>query len=500
MKKKSLFDLAVAGVLFATFLTSSFDIVGSMKIMGFTVRVAYLFVLTGVGLTLYQWVDQKKLALPEGFRFLGIWTIIIVAFIPNSPLVIRNIGYGAWLVLNVAMIFFVVNVVSRKNIDVFIRLYLLSFFVLSLFGIVQYLTPQIGLPALVVEQWWVPSVLPRVNAFTYEPSFFATYLLFGIPAMLILPARGSFARLPKWFFYTMLAVDVTALILCSSRLGILIFLAFLAGFCGYVVVRWIRQHKPGLHLVLPCVVSLLVAGSMLLLMDMRLRQVNKDDAGYTYLRGTGWNESDITKAHSLTIRLQTMKKTFDVFRQNPVVGVSLGGIAPWIAATEVSNITSNEHVKPFEGVNVLLEILAASGVIGFIFFCLYIFSLCRPLLKTMSDGRATGYYLALFWGFVLGFAMLVENQNILRTYVWTHVALMSGVIGVLKNGNRKESRAFLQAESLRVLHAAKRLAGLLGHLHDWYPKKRRPAFLRCVFEMKRSRPEHSGLIMERSWS
>ncbi len=470
MKKKSLLDVAVLATVFAIFLTSSFDLVGSIKVMGFTIRTVYLFVLFGAGLTLYRWIRQKELILPGGFSFLGIWTVLMLAFIPNSPFVIRNVGYGVWLLLNVSTIFFVVNFMNRDNMEGFIRVYLVSFFALSLVGIVQYITPQIGLPPLVVEQWWVPHVLPRVNAFTYEPSFFATYLLFGIPAMLILLARGNLAGIPKWLYYTMFVVDVTALMLCSSRMGILIFLVFLAGFMAYVMVRWIRERRLGLHLAMSFAAPLFVTASVLLIMDMRLRQVNKDGGDASYLLDTGWKEKDITKGNSFKTRIQAMKKTFDVFQKNPVIGVSLGGIAPWIATTSLTDITSNDQVKPFEGINVPLEVLAASGVIGFLVFCIFLFQLCRPLLKKLPNGGDKDYYIALFWGFALGFIMLVENQNILRPYVWAHLALMAGVIHVLGRQSPQEKKGIAMANNYRKWSGTRRLTELIEHVVEGRPK------------------------------
>lgn len=470
MKNKSLLDLAVLATVCAIFLTSSFDLVGTIKVMGFTLRVVYLFVLIGAGLTLYRWIKLKELILPEGFVFLGFWMTMVLAFIPNSPFVIRNVGYGIWLVLNVSTIFLVVNFMNRDNMGAFLRVYIVSFFVVSLLGIVQYISPQIGLPSLAVKQWWVPDVLPRVNAFTYEPSFFATYLLFGIPAMLILLARGKLMGIPQWLFYTMLSVDVTALIVCSSRMGILIFFVFLAGFMVHVIVRWIRERRLGLHLAMSFALPLFVAVSVLMIMDMRLRQV-KTDVGYAfYLGDTGWMEKDITKGNSFKNRVQMMEKTFEVFQKNPVIGVSLGGIAPWIANTHFTNITSNDQVKPFEGINVPLEVLAASGVIGFVIFCIFIFRLCRPLLKKGPDGGDKDYYIALFWGFALGFIMLVENQNILRPYVWAHMALMAGVIHVLGKQSPKKRKDIAMANNYRKWSGTGRLTDLVEQVVGGHPK------------------------------
>ena len=44
---------------------------------------------------------------------------------------------------------------------------------------IQFALPVLGLGAPLVKQWWIPGFLPRVNGFSYEPSYLATYLLIG---------------------------------------------------------------------------------------------------------------------------------------------------------------------------------------------------------------------------------------------------------------------------------------------------------------------------------
>ncbi|OHD60559.1 MAG: hypothetical protein A2014_08530 [Spirochaetes bacterium GWF1_49_6] len=436
MKKRSVLEIVFLAALFGLFLLSSLDNVGNIKVLGFTVRFVYLFVVIGGGLTLYRWIKQKKINLPEGILFLGIWTVLILAFIPNTPLVIRNIGYAGWLLLNVLMIFFLVTFINKDNKEDIIRLYILSFFIQAILGLIQYLTPQIGLPPIFVSQWWVRDILPRVHAFTYEPSYYATYLFLGIPLTMILLARGKLTGLPKWLFYTMIATEVIAFSLCFSRVSVFLFLIFLIGYLIYILIRQIKKKKFNLHMTLSFLVPLITMGATLLFMDIRLKQVKEGkevvDSSF-FLQNTGWDEEDITQGNSFKSRLEGMRMTFDVFLQNPIIGVSLGGIAPWIAKTKVTNISSNAQVKASEGNNVLLEILAASGVVGFILFCAYMIMISRYILRKGPPSGDKDYYTGLFIGFVLAFIMMIENQNILRPYIWAHIALISAFIRLIKD-------------------------------------------------------------------
>ncbi|NPV02210.1 MAG: O-antigen ligase family protein [Brevinematales bacterium] len=441
MKKRSVLEIVFLAVLFGIFLLSSLDNIGNIKVLGFTVRFVYLFVLIGGGLASYRWIKQKKINLPEGILFLGIWTALILAFIPNTPLVIRNVGYAGWLLLNVMIVFFMVTFITKDNKEDIIRLYTLSFFILAIIGLIQYITPQIGLPPIFVSQWWVRDILPRVHAFTYEPSYYATYLFLGIPLTMILLALGKLAGLPKWLFYTMIATEVIAFSLCFSRVSVVLFLIFLVGYLIYILARQIKEKKFNPHMTLSFLVPLIVLGATLLFMDIRLKQVKEGVDSSFFLQNTGWDEEDITQGNSFKSRLDGMRKTFDVFLQNPVIGVSLGGIAPWIAKTQVSNISSNAQVKASEGNNVLLEILAASGVAGFILFCAYMIMISRYILKKNPPSGDKDYYSGLFVGFILAFIMMIENQNILRPYIWAHIALISAFIRLMKDETTVEKKS-----------------------------------------------------------
>lgn len=70
-----------------------------------------------------------------------------------------------------------------------------------------------------------------------------------------------------------------------------------------------------------------------------------------------------------------------MFKENPFVGHSLGGIAPAIGGLHNVLVTNQEQAKPFEGLSTFAEVLAAIGIIGFLPFILYIIMLIVAPLK-----------------------------------------------------------------------------------------------------------------------
>lgn len=95
-------------------------------------------------------------------------------------------------------------------------------------------------------------------------------------------------------------------------------------------------------------------------------------------------------------------------------------------------ITNNETAKQFEGMNIFVETLAGSGIIGFIFFLIFLISVfyypyiqSRFLFKNREFIEEAILIRSLFWSGVALLFMLNFNQNILRPYLWIHLGFLS---------------------------------------------------------------------------
>jgi hypothetical protein len=149
--------------------------------------------------------------------------------------------------------------------------------------------------------------------------------------------------------------------------------------------------------------------------------------------------------HSATIRIDDFFYTWKIFINSPYVGYSLGGVAPAIAQLKGHIHITQEIVKNTEGMCIFLEVLAASGIIGFAFFLLFLIKLLRSssYLKKLFGSQlntiglqflSTHYFLVLALIFQL--LLLCLNQNILRNYLWTHIAIVNVSFFVLRDGMR----------------------------------------------------------------
>jgi len=132
-------------------------------------------------------------------------------------------------------------------------------------------------------------------------------------------------------------------------------------------------------------------------------------------------------------RMKGFAETREIFLKSPIIGYSLGGIPEAIGELRGVDVDSVQEAKENEGFCVFAEVLAASGIIGFIPFVLYVVSLIvRParLAFRCSDSAIGKLLMGMVLALAFEFAVLQFNQNILRPYVWFHVALLSALYSV----------------------------------------------------------------------
>jgi hypothetical protein len=300
--------------------------------------------------------------------------------------------------------------------------------------------PTFGLPGILVTQWWILGVLPRVNGFSYEPSYFACYLLIGF--VLVGSLRRAQSTLLSsrslLFIYWLTAI---AIVLSSSRIGIVFLLVdvllaqmkpwrqFLADLGRHRIVR------SRVFALIPSILSLALIS--VLSVGGAIIAENNPVLFFIFLNGTG--VSDLP-AHSIVQRENSLEETLAVFVEHPLVGRSLGGVSSAIAENEGEVIHSFEESKNFEGMSVFAEVLAASGIIGFIpFLGFLVTTIRRPLtLARIAPPFYSSILRGLVRALVFAWAVLQFNQNVLRPYLWTHVAILVTVYTATFRVSRNE--------------------------------------------------------------
>jgi NhaP-type Na+/H+ or K+/H+ antiporter len=107
----------------------------------------------------------------------------------------------------------------------------------------------------------------------------------------------------------------------------------------------------------------------------------------------------------------------------------LGGVSSGIAELHGVKIRSFQDSKLYEGMAIFAEVLAASGVFGVVPFVIFLIAIVRKPLEAarLSSPEYAILLRALTRALVFELAVLQFNQNILRPYLWVHLAVLATV-------------------------------------------------------------------------
>lgn len=406
-------------MIYLAICTTSFDVFLAYD-AGMTIRFTQIILIIPMIYMVILALIRKKLYIPCAFRWIAIWCGFMLLFVLNTTYMERSVGYWLWLAFSLFMVLLLVNLfLTQKSLITLLKVYIYSFFFVALFGLVQFFSaPILGLNTPLVTQWWIPGLLARINAFSYEPSYFVTYLLIGWTIVYVLWRKNNEVVLSASTIKVVLFIETLAIILSSSRIGLLMMLLIVCVHPVRITISFVRTAIAEQRLELQSIKKILVVVCVCGGLGSLIVGTGIDFGEYDFLlSGTG---AFGASAHSVDDRLAWASRTYDVFIENPFVGVSLGGIPEHVMQAE--NIIGN--VKDAEGASIFVEVLAASGVIGVIPFIIYFVSLFRQAWR-LAISRRDGVLFSLILALVVEFILLQFNQNILRPYVWMHIAILS---------------------------------------------------------------------------
>ena len=403
----------VAAILIV--LTSSFDIFLVIE-AGANFRIGQFSAVMLIGLAIVRTIQRSDIP-TLGLTPLLAWLAVQIVFIPTTTFWPKSAGYCCWLALNIGLVFSFVQLFSGNGraLHSLLRWYLYSFGIIAACGLVQFALPLVGLPAPLVTQWWVRDRIPRLNGFSYEPSYYAAYLLIGFVLCGSL-RHSDFRLLAPGRIRALRGLIGFSIVLSSSRLGISFLLLD-------VLLRGrIRSWRAVARFSLA---SATIAAAVVLFARTR------PEAAIMLLAGTGIYG---TAAHSVVERANSFADTLTVFAQHPFIGRSLGGVSSGIAELHGVKIRSFQDSKPYEGMAIFAEALAGSGVFGVVPFVVFLIVIIKKPLEAARRSSPEYAILlrALTRSLVFELAVLQFNQNILRPYLWVHLAVLAAVYAAAK--------------------------------------------------------------------
>ncbi len=427
------------------FISCSMDTFLNIKLFGFSLRFVFIPMIVLIVFGAIHLLSNKKSN--HKVLFLGIvpvfiWLLFLIAFIPNTTILFRNIAYVIWLVIYLTFVPVIAHFIKNQmQLMKMLRYYLYSFFLVACFAIAQFILGTINID-LLIQQRWLNGV-PRASGFSYEPSYLATYMLLGWAICFYLITSKS-----QWCKYlncnrNIIFISI-AIILSGSRMGILFLL-----FIPFVYVLFSLKSIFTRFQIKKNAIQYLIAIAVFTSSGLVYFTYNFDQA-LIYMNGLGVYG---TVGHSYDMRSNDQKHTLEAFLRSPVIGYSLGGLPTQVALARGKSIKTQEEAKNYEGLNIFAEILAASGIFGFCFFMAFlyiIFSKNWRLIKFLKRihpewGKIIG---ALLLSFFCELMILIFNQNILRAYLWVHIAIVNCAFYVMMKFLKQK----FESENIELLH------------------------------------------------
>ncbi|MDC0490905.1 hypothetical protein OAN81_06640 [Paracoccaceae bacterium] len=413
-------------ILFLAMLTSSFDVFLVIN-LGPNFRITQLFILVLLFFVLL-YDNTRKIIPPSYFSLLFLFFLLNFIFVLNSGYLQKGIAYALWLGFNLLTLFLASSVFYiSSNYERLMKFYLLTFVIVGFFALVQFIMGFLGFGEFfLVKTWWIQNKIPRINGFSYEPSFFAAFLIIGWTMITWLNFKKVFI-FTKNLQYTFTIIMMLPLVLSGSRLGIIMMALFYLYLFITILMNTMCSAKLStkMSLFTPFFVTLLsaIVVSFIVLMTIDYRLL---------FMGLG------ASGNSVSIRSQGFMYVINIFFENPIIGVSLGGLSYYVAKAQGLSVGSFADAK-IEGNGIILEIFAATGIIGGMLFTSYFCLLCVKSLKVSRrvKEREGTYIIAVLVSLITLWLILQPNQNVLRPYFWMHLGILSGLLSRI---DRDETR------------------------------------------------------------
>jgi len=422
-------------LMWASILTSSFDIIFTVDIGGLTLRISQLFALAVFVFFIFDIFRGASLRFPLAFGNLAVIIVFNTLWIYRALTVKNAVAYDIWLIFDAVEILLFTHYLSRQEtLASLLRKYIFCFNALAIVGWLQFFLQFFGINFYVTQF----HAMHRTNGFSFEPSYYATYLLMGCVICLYLLETHNERAMSRRMLLLSAVLNIGALLTSTSRMGWLMLAAFVAVRSIIAFYLQIKAKQTNLMRLIELLVPL---GLAVLVVVVIVGIQLKVPFIMMYTAGLGLGDDP---AGSSGTRLASLAMTWEVFQNSPLVGCSFGGLDAAIAvnygglATEVGNGDLSMCVS--------IEALAALGVCGAAFFFKYIWDLsfgCYLRVKRLSfaakEDRQLLYALLLAHVFI--FAILQFNQNILRTVYWTHLMLICTGWSILSAQNRQARNA-----------------------------------------------------------
>lgn len=423
-------NLLFYSFIFLFFLTLSADLL-HIKAVIFKIKINHLLglLLTVISIPFFRIFSIHRPILYCSLYLLS--SLLISSFF--SLVKVRSIGYTLIYLFEFISYFLVpIHLMFHFDHKRLLKIYWLSFIVTGLYATFQLILSLFGIIDPFLGQFL--GKYARAHAMTYEPSFYALYMSIFVMFFNTKTLLGT-KRIFRLKVLGSLLLTNLFLIISTSTGGFFAYFIFL----GLIPLFYcLKQLDKSLLIKNTFKISsfffVLFLSFAICFPQVFLTTFFKF---FTGLALSHW---------SFIIRWQGVINSWNVFLENPIFGVGLGGVGPYLFQRFSSNGGLPENLAELEiydPTNVLTEVLASLGLYGtitFIALAWTIFSLFKKTISLQTIPKEDQYYaVSLFISLLISIVVLQFNQGLFRTYLWVHTAMNVGFFLKMIHLNKQEN-------------------------------------------------------------
>jgi O-antigen ligase len=405
-------------LVFAYFLTLSIDLL-HVPLFLFKCKITHLIAPLLFFLLL---IKQQRFVIPKSILWSSglIFSSLVLSAVLGTDLA-RSSGYIAVFIFSFLFYFLLpFNLIRLFDREQILKLYFLSFICIGVYALLQVVLSCVG----IYDPFAVQSIgsLVRGQALTYEPSYFALYMIpFAMfhNAKYFLQKKGSLLPL----------LSINLLLLVSTSTGA--FFSYFIFFCVALALKF--PFLRILRFVGFFIGSL--GGLAWLFPEVFLHSFLK----FFYV--------GFFNHGSFVERWAGLARCWGLFLEHPILGVGVGGVGTALYQqhffgtdrVHLSEISLSQ-LEAFDPTIVLTEILASLGIVGVIALTLFLIQSYRMLKKALALTELTDdervVLRALLCSAIVMLIALQFNQGLFRPYIWVHLAICLGYTNNLFFGRR----------------------------------------------------------------
>jgi len=417
-----------------------FERVPTYNIGGVDVRINVIIGL----ITLLAWL-LALIANPKKWRLEpNILAIPLILFIASMIISLwgaanldRGLQFLGFILFTMVFAILAINtIVDKISLNKIILTLFWSSLLVGLFGLFQFAGDVIGLPPslTLLKDIYTSEIFgfPRIQAFSMEPLYFANYLL--IPICLGLAyffgradqikmepnAINKFVSDRKWLV-ALLIVLLINFVLTVSRGAYLGFIAAIV----FLFIFFFRKVLTWKNILIGLTACLLIGYGVSFALSKGDYRATNEFIGHVLLK-------DFNVGESVQGRLQAFRSALTMFYKHPAFGVGLANYGP-IATSQPSApppsgwpIVNNEYI----------EILAETGLTGFLSFCLILIILIAR--SFMALAKSQDHFLKITMAGLLAalIGVLIQYNSFSTLYIihiWVLIGLVIGTQNLILN-------------------------------------------------------------------